>query len=235
MTQLSACLLALAVLSLLLPTAFHASFSDNTLADRAVVTLSRGSSVILLIIYVLYLLFQLKSHSYLYQGTPQHIIDKESAPGFLARFDSTSSSLSGSTLSTNASSGSNRRVNKRLRAKLGRKKHKQVEIETTTNVEDSPQPAEASVESERARKLKALIHERLDSRNKCRLLRQAGPKQKACLEGCLLELHPSFVPQLILRRPKALDRIQCHTTFDVSNHSQAIRQMQVESATLLPT
>src|SRR3984957_7523334 len=85
----------------------------------------------------------------------------------------------------------------------------------------------------RARKLKALILKRLGSRNKCRLLRQASPKQKACLEGCLLELHPSFVLQVILRRPKALDRNRCHTIFDVSNHNQAIRQMQVGSATLL--
>jgi Ca2+:H+ antiporter len=155
-TQMSACLLALAVLSLLLPTAFHASFSNNTLADRAVVKLSRGSSVILLIIYVLYLLFQLKSHSYLYQGTPQHVIDEESAPGFLARFDSTSSSSSRSTLSTNASSGSNRRVNKRLRAKLGMKRRKQVEIETNTNVEDYPQPAEASVENEKGKEVESV-------------------------------------------------------------------------------
>jgi Ca2+:H+ antiporter len=154
-TQMSACLLALAVLSLLLPTAFHASFSDNALADRAVVKLSRGSSVILLIVYVLYLLFQLKSHSYLYQGTPQHIIDEESAPGFLARFDSTSSSSSGSTLSTSASVGSNRRVSKRLRAKLGRKRRKRVEIETDTTVEDSPQPAKASVESEKGKEVES--------------------------------------------------------------------------------
>jgi Ca2+:H+ antiporter len=44
-TQMSACLLALAVLSLLVPTAFHASFNDNTLADKAVLKLSRGTSV----------------------------------------------------------------------------------------------------------------------------------------------------------------------------------------------
>jgi Ca2+:H+ antiporter len=191
-TQLSACLLALAVLSLLLPTAFHASFSDNTLADRAVVTLSRGSSIILLIIYVLYLLFQLKSHSYLYQGTPQHIIDEESAPGFLARFDSTSSSSSGSILSANASSGSNRRVNKRLRAKLGRKRHKKVEIEITTNAEDSPQPAEASVESEKGKEVESVDPRKTGLEEQMPTAATGRPKAKGLPRGLPFRAPPVF-------------------------------------------
>lgn len=120
-------------------TAFHASFNDMDRADRAVIKLSRGTSVILLVIYFLYLLFQLKSHAYLYQGTPQHVIDEESAPGFLARFDSTSSSASSSRVSTaNSSTGSNRRVRKRLRAKLGMKRYEKTEIEP----ERDPEPVE---------------------------------------------------------------------------------------------
>ncbi|KAF2153318.1 calcium/proton exchanger, partial [Myriangium duriaei CBS 260.36] len=83
-TQMSACLLSLSVISLLLPTAFHASFSDTKDADVNTLKISRATSVVLLIIYVLYLLFQLKSHSYLYESTPQHIIDEESHPGILA-------------------------------------------------------------------------------------------------------------------------------------------------------
>ena len=90
--------------------------------------LSRGTSVILLIIYVLYLLFQLKSHAYLYQGTPQHIIDEEATPGILQRFDSTSSSSASSSRSSVTSGGSNRRVSKRLRAKLGRKRQAKTEV-----------------------------------------------------------------------------------------------------------
>ncbi|OAG43639.1 calcium/proton exchanger [Fonsecaea monophora] len=129
-TQMSACLLALAVLSLLIPTAFHASFSDLQKADRAVIKLSRGTSVILLIIYVLYLLFQLKSHAYLYQGTPQHIIDEEATPGFLQRFDSSSSSSASSSRSSVTSAGSHRRVSKRLRAKLGRRREVKTEVAT---------------------------------------------------------------------------------------------------------
>lgn len=166
-TQMSACLLALAVLSLLIPvspnllhyvllltcpqTAFHASFSDLDQADRAVIKLSRGTSVILLIIYLLYLLFQLKSHAYLYQGTPQHLIDEESAPGFLARFDSTSSSSASSSRTSMSGSGSQRRVRKRLRAKLGRKRETKTEVESPADgaqvdVQDGPSSIDVAAE-----------------------------------------------------------------------------------------
>ncbi|KAK5052550.1 hypothetical protein LTR84_002415 [Exophiala bonariae] len=126
-TQMSAALLALAVLSLLIPTTFHASFNDLDLADERVLKLSRGTSVILLLIYFLYLLFQLKSHAYLYAGTPQHRIDEQSAPGFLARFDSTTSSSASSSRASTASTGSRRRVRKSIRAKLGRKRQVKTE------------------------------------------------------------------------------------------------------------
>lgn len=106
-TQTSACMLSLAVMSLLLPTAFHASFSDYTTADEKTLHVSRGTSVVLLLIYVLYLLFQLKSHSYLYASTPQHIIDEESAPGILNDiFNSSSSSESSSDSSSSDSDSS---------------------------------------------------------------------------------------------------------------------------------
>jgi len=146
-TQMSACLLALAVLSLLIPTAFHASFSDLDVADRAVIKLSRGTSVILLVIYFLYLLFQLKSHAYLYQGTPQHLIDEESAPGFLARFDSTSSSsAASSSRASTASTGSQRRVRKKLRAKLGMKRHAKTEVSDRAEIEHPEHAGEPSTD-----------------------------------------------------------------------------------------
>ncbi|GAM84155.1 hypothetical protein ANO11243_021480 [Dothideomycetidae sp. 11243] len=92
-TQMSACLLSLSVISLLLPTAFHASFSNTALADHNTLKISRATSVVLLIIYILYLLFQLKSHAYLYESTPQHIIDEESHPGILADVLDTSTAV----------------------------------------------------------------------------------------------------------------------------------------------
>jgi len=106
-TQMSACLLCLAVMSLLLPTAFHASFKNMIVADEKVLQVSRGVSVILLLVYVLYLLFQLNSHAYLYESTPQHIIEREAHPGPAAQiFDSSSSSGSDSSSSDSDSSSS---------------------------------------------------------------------------------------------------------------------------------
>jgi Ca2+:H+ antiporter len=111
-------------------TAFHASFSleNQDEADARVLKLSRGTSIILLITYLVYLAFQLKSHAYLYQGTPQHIIDRETEPGLLQRMNSTSSSSTSSSSSASNASGSRRRISKRLRSKLGRKRQEKVEF-----------------------------------------------------------------------------------------------------------
>ncbi|KAI0421748.1 Sodium/calcium exchanger protein-domain-containing protein [Xylaria grammica] len=126
-TQMSACLLSLSVISLVLPTAFHASFKDPTLADQQSLKISRGTSVILLLIYVVYLLFQLKSHSYMYESTPQHIIDEESTPGPAAAWldtsssDSSSSSDSDSDSSAHSRNTMSRRVKRAIRARRRRK------------------------------------------------------------------------------------------------------------------
>ncbi|MCJ1309644.1 hypothetical protein MMC25_003304 [Agyrium rufum] len=126
-TQMSACLLSLSVTSLLLPTAFHASFTDNSLADAAVLQVSRGTSIILLLVYILYLVFQLKSHAYMYESTPQHIIDEESHPGVLAEIFSSSSSSDGSDSSdsdSDASSDSRTTAKRIRRAFRGRRRRK---------------------------------------------------------------------------------------------------------------
>ena len=123
-TQMSACLLSLSVTSLLLPTAFHASFSENNndQANSAVLQLSRGSSVILLLVYVLYLLFQLKSHAYMYESTPQHVIDEESHPGILAdMLNSSSSSDSDSDSSDSDASTNSHTTAQRLKRALKRR------------------------------------------------------------------------------------------------------------------
>ncbi|OCK96205.1 uncharacterized protein K441DRAFT_552680 [Cenococcum geophilum 1.58] len=127
-TQMSACLLSLSVMSLLLPTAFYASFSDNVKGDRSTLKISRGTSVVLLLVYVLYLLFQLKSHAYLYESTPQHIIDEESHPGILTEMLASSSSSSSSDDSssggTDTSSGSHTTAKRIKRAFRHRKRRK---------------------------------------------------------------------------------------------------------------
>lgn len=126
-SQMSACLLCLSVISLLLPTAFHASFSDADSADNNVLKVSRGTSVVLLLVYVLYLLFQLKSHAFMYQSTPQHLIDEESHPGVLAEMLNSSSSSSDSSSSSSSdtdSSSNSRSTAKRFKRALRRKRRK---------------------------------------------------------------------------------------------------------------
>jgi Ca2+:H+ antiporter len=126
-TQMSACLLSLSVMSLLLPTAFHAAFAEDKqdVAEVKELQVSRGTSVILLLVYVLYLVFQLNSHAYMYQSTPQHIIDEESHPGPGHRVwdsSSDSSSSSSSDSDSDASTGTAARVKRAF--KRGGKRHR---------------------------------------------------------------------------------------------------------------
>ncbi|KAJ4271469.1 hypothetical protein NW762_000172 [Fusarium torreyae] len=125
-TQMSACLLSLSVISLVLPTAFHASFRDTDLADRQSLKISRGTSVVLLLVYVIYLVFQLKSHAYMYESTPQHIVDAESAPGPAAGFlDSSSSDDSSSSSSDSSDSDSSHgTMRKRMKKVLRSRRHR---------------------------------------------------------------------------------------------------------------
>lgn len=158
-TQMSACLLSLSVISLLLPTAFHASFNDTDKADLQVLRVSRGTSVILLLIYILYLVFQLNSHAYMYESTPQHVIDRESLPGPAAHyFESSSSSESDSSSSDSDSSGHSystaRRIKRALKGKKSRKqsvasvdteKPANLSIPASPGVETPPEPLGRSV------------------------------------------------------------------------------------------
>jgi Ca2+:H+ antiporter len=55
--------------ALILPAAFDAGLPDNTGTKAGVLALSRGASVILLIVYILFLVYQL--------GTHHHVFDAE--------------------------------------------------------------------------------------------------------------------------------------------------------------
>lgn len=68
--QTMSSLMALATAGLLIPAAFHFSIpkSDQPSNDQKILALSRGASIVLLIIYVLFLLFQLKTHKSLFEG-----------------------------------------------------------------------------------------------------------------------------------------------------------------------
>lgn len=76
--QTSAALLALSSLGLVLPAAFDASTGQSA-SSPATLAISRGTSLILLIVYGLYLYFQLKTHRHLYES-PEVAI-RESAHG----------------------------------------------------------------------------------------------------------------------------------------------------------
>ncbi|KAF9304531.1 hypothetical protein BGZ74_001316 [Mortierella antarctica] len=65
--QTSASLLALSCTSLLIPAAFSATAEDIDQSTN-IQHLSYGVSIVLLVVYALYLLFQLKTHTHLYAG-----------------------------------------------------------------------------------------------------------------------------------------------------------------------
>lgn len=74
--------------------------------------------------YLIYLLFQLKSHAYMYESTPQHIVDAQSTPGPAAAWLDTSSSDDSSSSSSSSSSdesdGSSHTVRKKMKKVLRR-------------------------------------------------------------------------------------------------------------------
>ncbi|KAK9448839.1 calcium/proton exchanger [Limtongia smithiae] len=66
--QTMSSLMALATASLLIPAAFRATLASNGgISTNTMLAVSRGSAIVLLIIYVLYLIFQLKTHASLFE------------------------------------------------------------------------------------------------------------------------------------------------------------------------
>jgi Ca2+:H+ antiporter len=63
-----ASLLALSCLSLLIPAAFWMTLDDHEKASEAVLQLSHISAIFLLVIYLLFLYFQLHTHAHLYES-----------------------------------------------------------------------------------------------------------------------------------------------------------------------
>jgi len=85
-SQLNSSLLTISVIAVLLPAAFHFSATDLSDAEesRDILAVSRGTAVILLVIYCAYLLFQLWSHATLYQDDSTDVI-KSTEYGFKTR------------------------------------------------------------------------------------------------------------------------------------------------------
>lgn len=70
--QTMSSLMCLATAGLVIPAAFHASLpkssAESELLDKEILSFSRGASVVLLIVYILYLYFQLGTHKELFEG-----------------------------------------------------------------------------------------------------------------------------------------------------------------------
>ncbi|KAI8143128.1 calcium/proton exchanger [Fennellomyces sp. T-0311] len=74
--QTSSSLLALTVLSLLVPAAFATVAGSDEEAAEGILALSHGTAIVLLIIYMLFLFFQLKTHSGIFEDE----VDEEEVP-----------------------------------------------------------------------------------------------------------------------------------------------------------
>lgn len=72
--QTNTSLLALTSLSLLIPAAFSATSAKTTESNSGIINLSHGTAIILLVVYALYLVFQLKTHSALVCNTTKFFI-----------------------------------------------------------------------------------------------------------------------------------------------------------------
>lgn len=68
-------------------------------------------------VYIIYLLFELVSHAYMYESTPQYIIDEEAIPGPVSNWLGSSSSEDGSSgdLDSSDSDHSRETVGKRVK------------------------------------------------------------------------------------------------------------------------
>ncbi|CAO3630327.1 unnamed protein product [Cunninghamella blakesleeana] len=65
--QTSSSLLALTTLSLLIPAAFSATATSASEIEEGILKLSHGTALVLLVVYILFLIFQLKTHTHLYE------------------------------------------------------------------------------------------------------------------------------------------------------------------------
>jgi len=79
-------LMFLATGSLILPTAYEAALPPGSTTEEGVLALSRGTSIILLTIYALYIFFQLKTHCDRFdpEGQDESFEDEDGEVGFFA-------------------------------------------------------------------------------------------------------------------------------------------------------
>ncbi|KAI5829927.1 hypothetical protein K523DRAFT_273327 [Schizophyllum commune Tattone D] len=134
--QLNTSLLTLAVIALVMPTAFAIALEQVAGPDQerdVVLQISRGSAVILIAIYISYMVFQLYSHTYLYN--PENDPANESLRS--------SSSSSSSSRSSSSSSSPSRSPSPHRGRRYRRRKHKKVSSGSDADVEGPATNADA--------------------------------------------------------------------------------------------
>lgn len=77
--QTMSSVMCLSCISLIIPATFSATVNSNY--DSSVLALSRWTSIVLLIVYALYLVFQLKTHRALFEGEVEMTEDEDDIPG----------------------------------------------------------------------------------------------------------------------------------------------------------
>ncbi|KAL5513149.1 hypothetical protein ACEPAH_3547 [Sanghuangporus vaninii] len=90
--QLNTSLMTLSVIALLVPAAFHEFLSEKIQAAEEtplLLTMSRGTAIVLLLIYIAYLFFQFYSHSYLFVDTVQQPTSRRSSTSSVSTMGST--------------------------------------------------------------------------------------------------------------------------------------------------
>ncbi|KAF8163521.1 Sodium/calcium exchanger protein-domain-containing protein [Crassisporium funariophilum] len=81
--QASSSLMTLACITLVIPAAYHSSSSGTGIlspypaSDHGLLVISRGTAIVLLLIYCAYLYFQLKSHAFLYDSDVHHEVEPQ--------------------------------------------------------------------------------------------------------------------------------------------------------------
>ncbi|KAJ2198204.1 hypothetical protein GGH18_001073 [Coemansia sp. RSA 530] len=73
--QCAGSLLALSVLSMIIPAAYHGVHASGGEITNGILVMSRGTALILLLVYLLFLVFQLKTHSDIFDGSQTHAKD----------------------------------------------------------------------------------------------------------------------------------------------------------------
>ncbi|KAJ2356483.1 Vacuolar calcium ion transporter, partial [Coemansia sp. RSA 2618] len=97
--QCAGSLLALSVLSMIIPAAYHGVHASGGEITNGILVMSRGTALILLCVYVLFLVFQLKTHSDIFDGS--HTQGKEKNEGMCGGDDMRMCSLGLSPTLTN--------------------------------------------------------------------------------------------------------------------------------------